>query len=387
LSVFLGLFTASGLVSMLDDSCVLFFGTHVFTSISGILTFFTVLLAIAAYGLMGLTPVIPKRFVVPPVALILISFLGTLPVAIYGYQWALPFDLIVSYLIAALGLGMIFWLQGGWKFRWPLVSEKHLGARAFSWLNLAAFVLVNLFVLLPSAVGYVGGCASLAVSHYTDGFVSLRPGGVFMQARKYARNDGKTILLFPMSHIAEPDFYRSVMQSVSSNSVVLLEGVTDTKHLLKHRLTYQRAAKSLHLAEQHEDFQPSRGELVRADLDVQDFSSNTIAVLNLVALVHSEGLNPRTLSVLLQSLPDEDDEQQLLDDLLLKRNAHVIQVLQSRLPGADNFVIPWGAAHMAGLAKEIQKSGFHLVETHDYVSIRFGGKKSEGSGGGTTRHD
>jgi hypothetical protein len=57
-----------------------------------------------------------------------------------------------------------------------------------------------------------------------------------------------------------------------------------------------------------------------------------------------------------------------------------LQELRERLKQSDHFLIPWGAAHMPGIAEEIQKSGFHLVETRDYVSIRFGSKKHTGSG-------
>jgi hypothetical protein len=129
----------------------------------------------------------------------------------------------------------------------------------------------------------------------------------------------------------------------------------------------------LHLAEQHEAFDLQQGELVRADVDVSDFSSNTIVLLNLVSLIHSEGVNVHTLSLMMGYTPSPDVEQQLLDDLLLGRNRHVLGVLRERLPAADNFVIPWGAAHMPGLASEIQKAGFHLVESREFVAIRFGG--------------
>lgn len=376
------LFLASGLVSVVDDTCALLFGSHLLSVISGILSCFAVVAVIFFYGLMGLTPLIPKRIVLPVVLFIAVQCLAVMPVAIYDYRWILPFDWIASGLTVVLGLVILRWLHGGWKFRWPLVADQHLGTRTFSWWNLLAFVLLNLFVALPATVGCVWGCASLAVSHFTDGFVALRPGGVVLQARKYVRDDGRTVVLFPMSHIAESDFYRSVEQSVASNSVVLLEGVTDSQNLLTNHLTYKRAAKALHLAEQHEDFDLKQGQLVRADVDVQEFTSNTIAVLNLVALVHSQGVNPRTLSLLLQFSPSPEVEQQLLDDLLLKRNRHVLQELFARLPDADSFIIPWGAAHMSGLAKEIQKSGFHLVGTRDYVSIRFGGKAGTGGGGG-----
>ena len=157
-------------------------------------------------------------------------------------------------------------------------------------------------------------------------------------------------------------------------------------NLLVHGISYKRAAKSLHLEEQHEDFKLQRGELVRADVDVSDFSSNTLALLNIVGLVHSEGVNAHTLSLLMGYSPTEDVEQQLLDDILLKRNAHVLGVLHARLPDANDFIIPWGAAHMAGISKEIQKSGFHLVATHDFVAIHFGTKKSDKDDTGWIEH-
>ena len=222
-------------------------------------------------------------------------------------------------------------------------------------------------------VAYLALCASLAVGHFTDGFLALRPGGLVLQARKYVREDGKMILLFPMSHIAEADFYRAVSQAASSNSIVLLEGVTDTHNLLTNQLSYKRAAKSLGLAEQHDDLNIRQGELVLADVDVQEFAPTTIAILNLAALVHSRGLNPGTLSALMQYSPPRDVDKQLFADLLLKRNEHLLKELHTRLPESDSFLaIPWGAAHVPGIAKEIQKAGFHLIETHEYVSIRFG---------------
>jgi hypothetical protein len=95
-------------------------------------------------------------------------------------------------------------------------------------------------------------------------------------------------------------------------------------------------------------------------------------MLNVAALVHARGLNSGALLLLLQFSPPPDVERQLFADILLKRNEHLLKELRERLPESDNFIIPWGAVHMTGIAKEIQKSGFHLVETREYVSIRFG---------------
>ncbi|MDR3377041.1 MAG: hypothetical protein P4M10_00020 [Verrucomicrobiae bacterium] len=382
LSLFLGLFVVTALISLADDTCVVLFSAHPLTGLDGLLTLGVCLLALLVYALMGLTPVIPKRVVLPLLGIMLLSFLTAWPMAIFYYRWLLQYDLAMSCLMAVTGLAVLHRLHGGWRIRWPLVPEKCLGQRAFSWLNLSVFLAVNVLVLPPLAAAYTAGCAGLALNHFTDGFMTLHPAGVVAQARQYVREDGKTVVLFPMSHIAEAEFYRSVAQVVDSNSVVLLEGVTDEHHLMTNHLTYQRAARSLHLAEQHDDFQLKLGKLVRADVDIQEFSSNTIALLNLAALVHSEGLNPHTLSLLLACNPTEEMEWQVLDDVLLKRNQHVLKVLNERLPGTDKVVIPWGAVHMAGLSEAIQKAGFHLVATRDYVSIRFGKKKDGQESGG-----
>ena len=379
LSLFLGLFVASGLFSVLDDSCVLMWGLHAFTVLSGIFTLFAMLMALLVYVLLGVIPAIPKRIVLPVLAFIALSLLATLPATIYFYKWILQYDLICSCAVVVFGLGLIFRLQRGRTAHWPLVAVEQLGTRPFRWRNLVVFLLLNIFVLLPVVVIYVGGCANLAVTRFSKGFVSFRPAGVILQARKYTRDDGKTILLFPMSHIAESDFYRNVAQSVSTNSVVLLEGVTDEKNLLPQGISYNRAAKALHLSEQHEDFNLKQGQLVRADVDVSAFSSNTLALLRIVMRMHTEGLNAYTLPALLEYTPTETDEEQLFDDLLVNRNAHLLQELRTRLTTSNDFIIPWGAAHMPGLAAGIQQDGFHLVGTRNFVSIRFGGKAGDGN--------
>ena len=65
-------------------------------------------------------------------------------------------------------------------------------------------------------------------------------------------------------------------------------------------------------------------------------------------------------------------EYQLFDDLLTKRNAHLLEKIRDQLPLSETLIVPWGAAHMPGLAKEIQKTGFRLDATEDYTVIQFG---------------
>jgi hypothetical protein len=281
------------------------------------------------------------------------------------------FDWVLSFGQVILGLGLLWWLQGGLKFRWPIVEDKHLGDRGFSWLNLTVFLLVNVFVLLPAIVTYLAICATLAVNHFSGGFLALRPAGLTVQVRKYVRDDGKTIQLIPMAHIGEADFYRKVAQSFPSNSIILMEGTTDRQHLITTGTSYKRMAKALHLEEQPDVFEPSRGEIVRADVDVEQFSTNTIDFINLVMLIHSKGMTPETVQKALQYSPPPDFPKQLFGDLLSKRNRHLWEEIQARLPESDNIIVPWGVAHMPEIAAEIQKSGFRLDESREYEVIRF----------------
>jgi len=198
--------------------------------------------------------------------------------------------------------------------------------------------------------------------------------------RKYVRNDGKTIELFPMTHVADAGFYQKVSLTFPTNSIILMEGVTDENNLLTNKITYKRMAKSLGLAEQHEKFEPTRGKMVRADVDVDQFSRDTIDLLNLAMLVHARGLTPDNVRKFMQYSPPNHFEKELIDDLVKKRNRHVVEEIQSRLSQTDNIMVPWGVAHMPGIAVEIQKSGFRLDGTQEYMVIQFRNRGSQDDG-------
>jgi hypothetical protein len=182
-----------------------------------------------------------------------------------------------------------------------------------------------------------------------------------------------------MAHIGESDFYQTIKQSFPSNAIVMMEGVTDNRGLLTNKLSYSRLATTLGLAEQQKTFAPSpnHGKWVRADVDVEQFRTNTLDFLNLVTLVHAKGVNARTVLPLLQYNPNPEFQQELLDDLLHKRNRHLLEEINTRLSESEILIVPWGVAHMPELAKEIQKSGFRLGEARQYTVIRFGGDKKK----------
>ena len=371
LSVCLGLFLADAFISLLDDSLILIFGIHALAGTRAVVCCLAMLMALLIYVLMGLTPMIPKRLFLPLTLFNPIAMLGVVPFAIYAYGRLQQVAWVFSLGQVIFGLSILYLVYGGLKWQWRLVPETRLGARRFSWRNLSVFLLVNIVVLAPAVIVYLVVCTALAVNHFSEGFLTLRPSGFTVQVRKYSRKDGKTIQLFPMSHIGESDFYQKVAQTFPTNSIILMEGVSDDRSLLTNHVTYKRMATTLGLAEQHEEFNPTQGEIVPADVDVAQFTTNTIGFLNLVMLIHSKGVNAQTVLQLMRFSPPASSEEELWDDLLHKRNRRLLEELHARLPQTEHIIVPWGVAHMPGIAAEIQKAGFRLEETQDYVVIRF----------------
>ena len=74
----------------------------------------------------------------------------------------------------------------------------------------------------------------------------------------------------------------------------------------------------------------------------------------------------------MQYSPPPHLEEEVINDLLRKRNQHLVEEIQSELPQTDNIMVPWGVAHMPGIAKQIQKAGFRLDQTQEYMVIQFG---------------
>lgn len=380
LSLCLAFFLVDAAVSLADDTLILFCGLHALSTLRGLISFLAWLMAVAIYCLIGLTPMVPKRLFLPIPLFALATLLGIFPFAIYCFGRLQQIGWGISLCQVVVGLGILYWSRGGLSFGWPLVPVERLGARGFSWLNLSGFVLVNVLVLLPAVVAYVFLCAALAVNHFSEGFMALRPGGFSVQVRKYVRDDGKTIELFPMSHVADARFYQRISQTFPTNSVILMEGVTDENNLLTNRISYRRMAKSLGLTEQRREFVPRRGRMVAADVDVDQFSPDTIGFLNLVILVQTEGLTPANLQKLLEYSPSTRVQGAIINDILTKRNQHLVGEIQTYLSKSDDIMVPWGVAHMPGIAKGIQTAGFRLVETHDYMVIPFGGHSNPGNG-------
>lgn len=373
LSLTLAVSLVNAVVSLASDSLVVFFGSHALVGVLGWVAIPALLMALAVYGLMLLTPMVPKRFFLPITLCGPVTALAALPFLIYFHEHSERIAWAVSLVQALVCFVVVYRLRGSWGFRWPLFAVDQLETRSFRWGNSIGFLTAHLFLALPAVVIYLIACSSLALSHFTGGFVALRPEGVIMQVRKYTRDDGKTVELVPMSHIGETEFYQSLAASFSPTAAVLMEGVSDKEKLLENKVGYKQTAKELGLAEQQEVFKP-KGELIPADVDLSQFSKVSLEYLKKTMIIHSKGINAETLPLLMEPAPG-DLPQRLLKDLLTQRNRHLLEMMEAQLKKSDHVIIPWGAAHMPGISTGVLEAGFRLQDTEDFVAIRFGGKE------------
>ena len=371
LNLALVLFIANAVVSLTSNSLILFLKNDVLVDVAALSGAVSTLTAFVIYGLMAMTPMVPKRVFLPLTLFGPVAVLVALPVMIYGFRYGSWITWGIALAQFLLCMAILLRLRRPWKSCWLLLTADQLATVAFRWRNLIGFVAAHVFVVVPGVMVYLLICGSLAVNHFTDGFVSLRPSGVTMQVRKYSREDGKTVDLVAMSHIGEPEFYQALAATFPPTATVLMEGVSDKGKVMTEPVGYTKIAKYLGLAEQHAVFKP-QGKLIFADVDIGQFSKVTLECLKPTMVIHTKGITAETLPILMQP-SSEDLPQQLFNDLLTRRNEHLLMVLQEQLLTTDHLIIPWGAAHMPGISQGVLKAGFHLRETQESVVIRFGG--------------
>jgi hypothetical protein len=368
LSLLIVIFLISGLVSFVDDTLLLFNRTDI-TTTRALVLLLMLPLGIITYLIVACSPGIPKRVFLPIALFIPVVNVAVLPLLIHFHRHAgwIAWGTSLCQLLA--GYLMVRHLRTGKRITWPLFPESRLIRQGFRWSHFAV-MLVGAFLLIPALLGYTAWSAKLAINRFTDGFVDLRMSGLVMDVREYVRDDGRKITLVPMSHVGEPGFYAALSDSFPDDSVVLLEGVSDHTNVLTIRSGYSKFAKSAGVVEQQEHFKP-RGRLVAADMDVSDFSPETLDLLQAVMLLHSQGVTAETMPILMKPTPP-NLQKQLMHDLLTKRNHHLLKVIRENLPEASHIIVPWGAAHMPEIAAEIQKSGFKQTTSREMIAIRFG---------------
>ncbi|MES2570847.1 MAG: hypothetical protein V4710_12445, partial [Verrucomicrobiota bacterium] len=318
-------------------------------------SYFTVLLAMALYAGMLFTPRFSKRILLPPVLFSLWTAMGAFPASLYLEKNT---ELVLGAIQIVLALTLLwrFGDRSGWLWA---TREKARQRPLFTWKNLfLSLGMTGLLALLMAGLFLHAG--AFMIGRKTAGFVQIRPSGAFMEERRFQRTD-KEIRLVAMVHIAQRDFYEEIANTLPENAsaVVLLEGVTDEKNLLKKKFGYANIANALGLTSQADSsFQkkamvpapppppeppagepaeqpvetkiaegPPQIEYLSGDVDVSVFQPATLRFLEALGmLLGSKSL--REALLMLQDpdspLTDDSEAELVFTDILDKRNEHLI---------------------------------------------------------------
>src|SRR5262249_46790640 len=150
------------------------------------------------------------------------------------------------------------------------------------------------------------------------------------------------------------------------------EGVSDREGLLREGLDYGSVARPLGLVVQPpfeaalselEDEQDEAGHgarVVRADLDLRDFSAETLGFLRgMSRILASPDLGTGLARAReLAGCCDAAAGARILQDLIEKRNAHLVAELDAALPEHRSIVVPWGALHLPAIERALRERGF-----------------------------
>ncbi len=406
-SAWLLAFGLDGTLSTLDDLLGIG-GIHVLSAIRNDFALAVVLLlAFPMALLLVFVPHLPKRIFLLPVLYTFWANLIAWPFSVTGGPLAsLPLDLL-QVAVFGLAIFLVRRRTGRLYLRAAdLPVKTHLLRR-----TLIAFgaVVAALIVAVP-----VLGAVALAaqVGKQTDGYLRFTSKGVEASEAVLTKGD-KTVRLVGMIHIGAGKFYRDLFASFPPQSLVLVEGVSDRQGRLKGKFSYGRIAAALGLDEQSgiqaewmksanaapagagassgapssgapstgasssvggTPVAPGRPTVLRADIDVSDFSDTTVKFLGEVGNIYA---SPsiweafRRISAMDDRYTDKDVAA-IYGELIGKRNAQVLSVFDKEAPSHDEIVIPWGAEHMPGIEKALRDRGYTVQSRQALDVVRYG---------------
>ncbi len=241
------------------------------------------------------------------------------------------------------------------------VKVKESGARFIvAPLTALAFLVGQLMIPVLSV--------PLIIIAGTGGFLGLEGTNVTSIERVYEKN-GKTLHLIPMVHIGDEEFYKEISKVDGKvKTLFLLEGVSDRDKLLQN-LDYGNFAKGAGLDLQKDHFNPTVPEefkhnisIMMADIDVNQFKPETRDFLKKVF----DQMNKKSFFEVMYMSSDKFSAKEsaaLIVDLVQKRNAKVLSELKTNEKNFQEIYIPWGAAHMPEIERDILRDGYRPVSS------------------------
>lgn len=316
---------------------------------------------------MALTPRLPPSVIAPLALSALWMMFGAVPVPLLvkgstlgpvlsGLQ--LAFAALAFLRLRALSGGRS-WLLGHEALRWPSFSLRHTVVSGGLIVGGgAAAVLLYLPLWFLSSIQLM-----------TDGFVRFDLAGVSLADRRFERGS-QEVRLVGMMHIGEREAYRALVDDFAGRStIVLAEGVTDREHLLRTPPSYEGVARALGLDTQDEiefyldeieEPQPrGRPDVRRADVDLSDFDPDTIAWLGWAGEIWgAESPLAALLQLFARYREDPERWSVITEDVLTRRNLHLLEEIRGALGEYEHVIVPWGALHLPFVQLRIREMGF-----------------------------
>ncbi|HBG05288.1 MAG: hypothetical protein A2075_20765 [Geobacteraceae bacterium GWC2_58_44] len=396
-NLFLILFVADGAVSLLDVLVSLVSPVAALGQVRVFLADVVLVLAFTIFQGLAIDQRLPKRVFVP-----LTLFVCLVPISVLIFP---SLSGNSSYgLLAASGQLLLCMLpvyhlqqtnQSGF-----LMPKAMFDGPFFSLRNTLVFSAITVFVVPLVSVLLLFSTANSFMHKNTAGFMRLAPDGIYMTEKVY-RRDSKTIRLIGMIHMGDKQYYDGLAGSVApGRTIILAEGVSDTRKMLRNRLDYGNFAdylgltlqqekmhfkgRTIEAAELEKSLPRSRDganstaqiDIMRADVDISSFHPETIRFLDALGKQMKEstsvtkGLNASSSWSKEYMTPQM--QKVIMDDILYRRNKEVIRHMRKALVRYDTIVIPWGALHMPEIETEVLKQGFELQHVRERESIDFG---------------
>jgi len=227
------------------------------------------------------------------------------------------------------------------------------------------FLFANLFLIIPFYCLFIASLALISLKISLKDALFIDNKGIYIN-EFILKKGNQNIYLIPMAHIGEKSFYQHVIESLPrTDAVMLSEGVSDKKNLLKSKFDYKNVSSMLGIANQKSSFllKDSKIDVVSADLDISDFSSTTIKLLDLISrYINSNFKDSISFFELNKILSDKDQYNLLFKDILEKRNRFLLKTIKSNLAQYNNIIIPWGAKHIPFIKDNVLNMGFKTIK-------------------------
>ena len=324
---------------------------------------------VPVYLLVAASPRLPAAVFLPPLFVGAWLSLGAVPLQLWFDDLA-SLDLAASLIqLAAAGLAYAtVYLRSG--RRTAAFDSSAARGPTFAPLRFAGLAGGAVVLGPPLLAAYLVLALTTLIESSTGGFVQVDRHGIYLVENHYRKAD-REIRLVGMMHIGNAEVYEQIFDSFElPETVVLEEGVTDDSHLLESTLSYGKLADSLQLVVQQRvssHFEERSSEwprILHRDMDVSEFSDETLEFVHKVAVVANALDDPEAMLEKLQEdpswLPARSDT--VLHDILTRRNERLLGEIEDALLDYERVIVPWGALHMPWLEHEIEQRGF--ARTH-----------------------